>query len=312
MTINPYQKSKILFKYSFKLITILVCLSIFIAKYSSCNETLNRRLKNSNPPTPDNHLCPICGIDSTNKKNEKPLHKIVDCVQLNETSKPHHTSHSNLKIYLPSYKCKCKYMKVNENRCNWYSKSANEKFTPLSTSNESEQEDGPSSSVNECLVVHVGMAIKGYNLIYRQWINKENCFNLCINTTIKNGFNFDCKSFEHWHADCANQPNDLFTKPTDSTENSTIIPNICASFSNDHGYLARRTHRHHNHQSYLADSLTKLNYYNRETRAAAAKIDYCVLSNQTIRSAGKNFALNNAVTYYELLCKRKLKIFDFN
>lgn len=128
--------------------------------------------------------------------------------------------------------------------------------------------DGEALTSN-CLIASVGMAVKGYNLIYKQWVNKENCFNLCLGTTVKNGFNFDCKSFEHWHGDC--------------TGHTAESP--CASFSNDHG-LARRNHRHHNLNS----------------KRATTKLDYCVLSNQTIKTAGYDFTENNAVTYYEILC----------
>ena len=48
-----------------------------------------------------------------------------------------------------------------------------------------------------------GMAIKGSNLVYKQWISREDCFNLCLKTNRKYGDFFDCKSFEHWHSECS-------------------------------------------------------------------------------------------------------------
>lgn len=113
------------------------------------------------------------------------------------------------------------------------------------------------------------MAIRGSNLIHRQWHGKENCFNLCLQTNIKNGDPFNCKSFEHWHRECS---------PTNTNDDQ-----ICASFAeNDH--LVHRNHLHHNKR--------------------AVKMDICVLSNQTIKTSGGDFVPNNVVTYYELICDK--------
>lgn len=167
-----------------------------------------------------------------------------------------------------NYICKCKYA---SNVNSYLEEDAN---STLSLK----------SQTSDCLLVYVGMAVKGYNLIYRQWISKENCLDLCLSTTRKNGYNFDCKSFEHWHGDC--------------TSNETSSK-VCASFSQNENGLSRRNHRHHN----LKHSI--------RNKRAIPKLDYCVLSNQTIKSAGTDFAQNNAVTYYELLCQSnsKLEIF---
>ncbi|RNA43111.1 uromodulin-like isoform X2 [Brachionus plicatilis] len=126
------------------------------------------------------------------------------------------------------------------------------------------------SDTFDCLKVYVGMAIKGHNLLYNRWIDKENCINICLNTTVLNGHKFDCKSFEHWHGNC--------NQNADSSSSST---QICASFDESH-------------------KKTRRTYQKYQSRP---KLDYCVLSNQTINSAENDFNSNNAVTYYELTCQ---------
>lgn len=213
------------------------------------------------------HYCPSCDFSNEashkNAKEQINLHKLFDCFQFNYT----HASHVRNQE-LPSYKCKCKYYDGNE--C--------ESVTSFSSA----------YSNNHCLVAHVGMSIKSYNLIYRQWINKENCFNLCLNTTLRNGFGFDCKSFEHWHSNC---PSEQST--------SKQYGKTCASFAQYESFVYHKNHRHHSNTS------------NSKLQRTSSRIDYCVLSNQTIESAGSlNFVENPAVTYYEILCT-SIKIQQF-
>ena len=288
------------------ILLIIYCNHIVIK--SSSDDTLNTQNQQILRPQTNQknlNICPQCGMDSSNPKKEKGLHKIIECEKFNNS-----ITSSVFNKYMPSYKCKCKYLRVNEKACQLFSrnlfKNPAKKFENLfvglkasdfmneedqldSIINDSEEYDlnedqttkvkKPLHIINECLIVHVGMAIKGHNLMYKQWISKENCFNLCINTTIKNGFSFDCKSFEHWHSDCASNPADIYKSATNRTKSA-----VCATFvatKSDHDRLIKRANN---------------------------KIDYCVLSNQNIQMAGKNFAENLAVTYYEILCKRKIRI----
>lgn len=125
--------------------------------------------------------------------------------------------------------------------------------------------------VFNCLRVYVGMAIKGHNLLYNRWIDKENCMSICLNTTVNNGHKFDCKSFEHWHGNCSQ-----------SADPQSPHYQLCASF----------------------DRRQKISRRNHQESKNRPKLDYCVLSNQTINSVGPDFNSNNAVTYYELACQR--------
>lgn len=142
--------------------------------------------------------------------------------------------------------------------------------------------------------------MKGYNQLYRQWTDKESCFNMCLRTTIRNGAQFDCRSFEHWHRDCPEQAISLAQVNESSTLDQLTLQSVtpsttktCATFSmeNDEednlgGAMARRSRRG-------------------RSGGEKSRLDFCVLSNQTMKSAGKLFAPNNKVTYYELLCKRR-------
>jgi hypothetical protein len=64
---------------------------------------------------------------------------------------------------------------------------------------------------------------------------------------------------------------------------------MCASFTENEEQPEILHHAHFHHH--------------RRTKRAA-KLDICVLSNQTIKSSGDDFARNSAVTYYELICKK--------
>jgi hypothetical protein len=306
---------------------LFIIFLVLISLNSMCLNENHQIEKRNNHALKSNtkNVCPLCGIDSSNPRKEKSLHKIIECEKINNTVIFNNNININNK-YLPSYKCKCKYLKVNERSCSMFSRNykyAQQRFENLfigmkasdfmnddeelfdsgnqdSDNNEDnvDEENGggvrskkPSHLTNECLIVHVGMAIKGYNLMYKQWINKENCFNLCLNTTIRNGFSFDCKSFEHWHSDCANPSGD----PNFSGANRTKSA-VCATF------VSSQDKRRHFLKNDLEDESTNRAY---SKKRASNKIDYCVLSNQTIQMAGKNFAENIAVTYYELLCKSK-------
>ena len=296
-----------------------MCLSDIhqIAKRNNNNNNNNNGLKSNTK-----NVCPLCGIDSSNPRKEKSLHKIIECEKINNTQ-----LFNNNNKNMPSYKCKCKYLRVNEKSCSMFSRNykyAQHRFENLfigmkasdfmneddelfdsgndennndeNKDNEEDEENGgvrtkkPTHSTNECLIVHVGMAIKGYNLMYKQWINKENCFNLCLNTTIRNGFSFDCKSFEHWHSDCGTPSGDPNFGGANRTKSA-----VCATFVSSQDKRRYLTND-------MEDESTSRAHL---TKRASNKIDYCVLSNQTIQMAGKNFAENIAVTYYELLCKSK-------
>lgn len=145
--------------------------------------------------------------------------------------------------YLPNYECNCNRFKNGE--------------------------------IFNCLKVYVGMAIKGHNLLYNRWIDKENCMNICLNTTVNNGHKFNCKSFEHWHGNCTYSP---------YSNNSNA--QSCASFNGKQKISRRYFHE----------------------KQFKPKLDYCVLSDQTINSVGSDFNSNNAVTYYELTCQRDVTL----
>jgi hypothetical protein len=313
--------------YHVKIFLVFLCLNSFCL---SDNHQIEKRYSNNALKSNPKNVCPLCGIDSSNSRKEKSLHKIIECEKLNNT-----LSFSNNNKYMPSYKCKCKYLRVNEKSCSMFSRSykyAHNRFENLyigmkasdfmnedeelfenanddnnndeNKDNEDEEENGEVRSkkashlTSECLIVHVGMAIKGYNLMYKQWINKENCFNLCLNTTIRNGFSFDCKSFEHWHSDCGSPSGD----PSFGSANRTKSA-VCATF------VSSQDKRRHYLKNDLEDESDNRAYLKKR---ASNKIDYCVLSNQTIQMAGKNFAENIAVTYYELLCKSKYNFHFYN
>ena len=249
------------------------------------------------------HLCPSCGFEyshasKSSSKSIINLHKILEC---NKTSYKSYYSLGDKFPNVSSYACKCKYTKETRKNCSSQqtpSKSIltknikqsrvksfpHQKALAIDVDNVNAylSENFPSTKI--CLVAYVGMAIKGSNLMYRQWMGKENCFNLCINTTIRNGFTFDCRSFEHWHSQCP------YTNiPKENNGSSLNGRNVCASFTNN------------NDQSYnkglSADKIVRSEKQNN------VKIDYCVLSDQTIVTSGNEFSENNAVTYYEILCE---------
>lgn len=203
-------------------------------------------------------------------------HEIFKCMPINRDAKP-------------SYRCACKYEK---NRAK-----------------------SPVVQIDNCIEVHPGMAVKGFNLVYHQWLNKEHCLNLCLKTTIKNGNTFDCVSFEHWHSDCTYEH--LFIKTTTTT---TTLPTT--ENENNYNYNSNSNQHHGSnltskscndfteHNLNLKGTITHLHEKNLK-RTKSKKIDLCVLSNQTINTAGNHFEFNYAVTYYEILCNRKcVFIFD--
>ena len=288
------------------------------------------------------HFCPSCGTCSysiNNKlrsKNTTNLHKILNCIEFNETQQFFESANRNPYLHR-SYKCRCRYFRPNDNghpildgsghgdegyesALNSYdfdesylNYMAEEEIKNVGANNEN------TVPTNECLVAYIGMAVKGHNLIYKQWINEENCFNLCLSTTKKNGYDFDCKSFEHWQSDCS-------SSSSAQQSSSTFVPRICTlmnenAAANDARHQAafarnHRNHRHHNQNDpYLSPTApTEISFLHNmpsvlpalpRSHRAVNKIEYCVLSNQSISTAGKDFTENNAVTYYEILCKRK-------
>jgi hypothetical protein len=292
-----------------------------------------------------NHLCPSCGFEYLETQPSKliHLHKIFECSRVADStfykshysslSKPLYSSNNNNNNNninnVTSYICKCKYAKETKTNCSVAhviakhvkpsSKQMKDKLVkklPHRRKTNTLAIDVDNVNVylstnysmitRPCLIVHVGMAIKGSNLMFRQWTGKENCFNLCLNTTIRNGFAFDCRSFEHWHSECpyTQQQHDQsqYANGDDgdaSTFQSTKLTQsrkVCASFNND------------NEETYSAIIAAKKrsnnnNNNNKRNGRSYVKIDYCVLSDMTIMTAGNDFTSNNAVTYYELLCQ---------
>ena len=178
--------------------------------------------------------------------------------------------------------------------------------------------------------------------MYNLWTDKESCFNLCLRTTIRNGAQFDCRSFEHWHRDC---PESITTASSTTTSTSasssgiTTMSNIwssstrlgldgalnssadglvgamppmfgsttisppsktCASFSLNDNVQDEDEAVSSGSRDESASREDKLRGQHEKM---SRKRGYCVLSNQTMKSAGRLFAPNNKVTYYEILCK---------
>lgn len=136
----------------------------------------------------------------------------------------------------------------------------------------------------KCIEVRPGMAIKGNNLLYNEWVSREHCFNRCLQTNKLNGDSFDCKSFEHWHSDCSYEY--LITGLNSSSVSNS--PKHCAEYLTIHSL---------NHDREKIKSKRK-----------QQKVDLCVLSNQTIETAGNEFTFNYGVTYYEVLCNNNSKL----
>jgi len=301
------------------------------------------------------NLCPSCGFEYLEAQPSRliHLHKIFECSRVADSTfyKSHYSSISR-PIYsnnnITSYICKCKFAKETKSNCSVAPPSPppppslvtakhalpsqkqmmkdklvkklphRRKTNALAIDVDNVNvylSTNYSMQTRPCLIVHVGMAIKGSNLMFHQWTGKENCFNLCINTTIRNGFSFDCRSFEHWHSECpytqqqqqqqqhqsqyANDGDDDFgDAAAGSTFQSTKMAQsrkVCASFNNDN---------EETYSTIIAAKKRSKNNNNRNGRSYV-KIDYCVLSDMTIMTAGNDFTSNNAVTYYELLCQSK-------
>jgi hypothetical protein len=226
--------------------------------------------------------CPTCGI---RKKSSFSNMKTIAGVSSLEC-RPY-----KYKQNFASFKCQCQFVPINANECKAnisfstndyeYNTIFNKRIlnhTKPGNIDESETSNSVTTT-GDCLTVHVGMAVRGFNLLHRKWINKEHCFELCLKTKIKNGDSFDCHSFEHWHRDCNDNENK------------------CASFTNDD----------YDHSEYRRDAFYKEKPIDSKIKRSP-KMDICVLSNQTIKSANKDFLPNNAVTYYEITCKSKLEI----
>jgi hypothetical protein len=260
-------------------------------------------------------------INKMRAKNYTYLHKIMSCVEFNATAGLNE-SQEKLRVRLAqsrAFKCTCTYFRPNDN-CNSAPMigqyDAATYVPPTPPPPPSQDEDAGSNnaaydaddetylnyldeeevlsannknpnSKKECLVAYMGMAVKGYNLAYKQWVSEEHCFNLCLSTTKRNGYSFDCKSFEHWQTDCTGQPRVYHP-------NETFVPRICSQ--SGHG------NNEENNVSTL--SAARSSTLSRGLRAIN-KIEYCVLSNQSRSTAGDDFTENSAVTYYEILCKSK-------
>lgn len=143
-------------------------------------------------------------------------------------------------------------------------------------------------------------------MLYRQWTDKETCFNMCLRTTIRNGAQFDCRSFEHWHRNC---PETASHSQSSSSSSASLdaAGYVNSSISGENSTSPTTT----------AKTCASFNMYDddddvrREKRERFPnKLGYCVLSNQTMKTAGRSFGPNNKVTYYELLCKRKMMLIN--
>ncbi len=228
---------------------------------------------NNNNNKPSQITCPPCGIRSS---DSMPGTSTLECERF-YTKKQIKLDDYN-RIPLPSFKCKCNYTRIHKNDCG--TSRQNENSFPVS---------------GECLVAHVGMAVRGHNLLHRKWVDKESCFNLCLRTRVKNGHSFDCRSFEHWHRDCDSEGNG------DQQQSGKM----CASFELD-GQEKSVGKQRNTENSYLQHKYPFSDEYYKRQRLKnskrAYKTDICVLSNQTIDLSPDNFLPNQAVTYYEVLC----------
>ncbi len=301
-------------------------------------------LSSSQEQQPASMTCPACGFLSSElkklKHHSKPksltsLHQIIACYEYQNVD-----FKFNSKSSIKSFRCRCKYLKIDYEECQSLSSAASigkptanhqkdldiiSKENALYQNYEDELLDSTlgdplstplkddNSNINECLVAHIGMAVKGYNLIYKQWISEENCFNLCLTTTVLNGHSFDCKSFEHWQTVDSASCNINGNSNTDHS-NETVkhfVPRICSQ-----GNLVKiqNNKKHFSISTGTPNPYYKNNKYESSyiKRAIVNKIEYCVLSNMTIETAGRDFAENNAVTYYEILCKSKIVYIFFS
>lgn len=120
-----------------------------------------------------------------------------------------------------------------------------------------------------------------------------------MKTTIQNGAQFDCRSFEHWHRDCPytfEAKNSSFSKFSMDYKNST---NLNKDVNEADESLLTSSRRCASFNMFDESEDFKQEKRERYTK----KLGYCVLSNQTMKTAGRSFGPNNKVTYYELLCK---------
>lgn len=248
----------------------LVLLTVLLSYVASTRAQSNLiAFKEHKAAKPTQIACPTCGLKAS---DPLPGTSSLECERY--FSKTQIKLDDYNKIPLPSYRCKCNYTHIeNKNDCG--TNRRNEDSFPVT---------------GDCLVAHVGMAIRGHNLLYRRWVDKENCFNLCQRTRIKNGHSFDCRSFEHWHRDCDSNANP-----------DPNYGNLCASID--------LNSQDKNSKAKLESLENKFpfseEFYKQKRLAAnkrASKTDICVLSNQTIDLAPKEYLPNPAVTYYEVLC----------
>jgi hypothetical protein len=131
-------------------------------------------------------------------------HAVVNCRKIA-------TSSNGISLETLLYRCDCKYSIQQKIDASQFSRLEIECLNKTDI------------LVPDCVEIHTGMAVRGFNLIYHKWTNKDDCFNQCLNVRIENGFNFDCQSFEHWHTDC----------PYDNFSHSSNIS--CSSLSIESG-----------------------------------------------------------------------------
>ena len=275
--------------------------------------------------------CPVC-------YSNNHLQRIVSCHRINDTQTSWARKTPDL-LALPSYKCKCKYLR--EKFCNaneadddvdndpqQQQREASRKLVGYlrSSSGEANNEEvelevAESDEVREdeleseyeresvdCLVAHVGMSINGHNYVFNKWISKEDCFNLCLRTKIRNGYELDCKSFEHWHKGCNAQAPSKSSTADQTSVSAEKTSRVCASLEmeeHESGFRKKsrknknNNHKHH-HRRHLDDEEEEEEESLVRSRRASSRTDYCVLSNMTIQMAGQEFSKNIIFYLYKV------------
>ncbi len=266
-------------------LTLLLFILLLFTKPSTQNNNRHLFINKINQPTDRRIDCPTCGLRG---QHGPAGTSILECKRFyvnhgNINNNNINENPNDISGLLPSYKCTCNYTSVNKKECS-------------SKSNEHLYEFGQPQVHGDCLVAHVGMAIRGFNLVHRKWVSKEHCFNLCMRTRLKNGHGFDCTSFEHWHRDCKDSGNGKICATFAESEEAELVEGS-SPVREAYGRSYFKQNRY-----YYTDEVEEKRKQ-MKNRKRASKPDICVLSNQTISISMNNFLPNDKVTYYEIVCK---------